>query len=290
MAILLKGGPVAQAICEKIEKNRALLEQAGIVPTLAIVRVGEHPSDLAYERGAGKRAEKVGVQVKKFLLPADVSQAALVQTLEEINGDRSIHGCLMFRPLPPHLDSLAVCQTLDPEKDVDAITVGSMGGLLAQLEMGYPPCTPTACLELLRFYHIPMEGQKVAVVGKSLTVGLPTALLMMNEEATVSVCHILSRPEDTRQLCRQADIVISAAGCAGLIKADYVRPGQVVVDVGVNVGKDGVMRGDAAFEEVEPIVKAITPVPGGVGAITSTVLMAHVVEAAMRQKGLKKQR
>lgn len=152
-----------------------------------------------------------------------------------------------------------------------------------------PPCTPTACLELLRFYHIPMEGQKVAVVGKSMTVGLPTALLMMNEEATVSVCHILSQPEDTRKLCQQADIVISAAGCAGLIKADYVRPGQVVVDVGVNVGKDGVMRGDAAFEEVEPIVKAITPVPGGVGAITSTVLMAHVVEAAMRQNGLKEQ-
>ena len=282
MATLLKGGPVAQAICEKIEKNRALLAQAGVVPTLAIVRVGEHPSDLAYERGATKRAEKVGVQVKKFLLPADVPQETLVQTLEEINGDGSIHGCLMFRPLPPHLDSVAVCQTLDPEKDVDAITVGSM-------EMGYPPCTPTACLELLRFYHIPMEGQKVAVVGKSMTVGLPTALLMMNEEATVSVCHILSQPEDTRKLCQQADIVISAAGCAGLIKADYVRPGQVVVDVGVNVGKDGVMRGDAAFEEVEPIVKAITPVPGGVGAITSTVLMAHVVEAAMRQNGLKEQ-
>ena len=282
MATLLKGGPVAQAICEEIEKNQARLAQAGIVPTLAIVRVGEHPSDLAYERGATKRAEKVGVQVKKFLLPADVPQETLVQTLEEINGDGSIHGCLMFRPLPPHLDSVAVCQTLDPEKDVDAITVGSMGGLLARLEMGYPPCTPTACLELLRFYHIPMEGQKVAVVGKSMTVGLPTALLMMNEEATVSVCH-------TRKLCQQADIVISAAGCAGLIKADYVRPGQVVVDVGVNVGKDGVMRGDAAFEEVEPIVKAITPVPGGVGAITSTVLMAHVVEAAMRQNGLKEQ-
>ena len=289
MATLLKGGPVAQAICEKIEKNRALLAQAGVVPTLAIVRVGEHTSDLAYERGATKRAEKVGVQVKKFLLPADVPQETLVQTLEEINGDGSIHGCLMFRPLPPHLDSVAVCQTLDPEKDVDAITVGSMGGLLARLEMGYPPCTPTACLEQLRFYHIPMEGQKVAVVGKSMTVGLPTALLMMNEEATVSVCHILSQPEDTRKLCQQADIVISAAGCAGLIKADYVRPGQVVVDVGVNVGKDGVMRGDAAFEEVEPIVKAITPVPGGVGAITSTVLMAHVVEAAMRQNGLKEQ-
>ena len=289
MATLLKGGPVAQAICEKIEKNRALLAQAGVVPTLAIVRVGEPPSDLAYERGATKRAEKVGVQVKKFLLPADVPQETLVQTLEEINGDGSIHGCLMFRPLPPHLDSVAVCQTLDPEKDVDAITVGSMGGLLARLEMGYPPCTTTACLELLRFYHIPMEGQKVAVVGKSMTVGLPTALLMMNEEATVSVCHILSQPEDTRKLCQQADIVISAAGCAGLIKADYVRPGQVVVDVGVNVGKDGVMRGDAAFEEVEPIVKAITPVPGGVGAITSTVLMAHVVEAAMRQNGLKEQ-
>ena len=283
MATLLKGGPVAQAICEKIEKNRALLAQAGIVPTLAIVRVGEHPSDLAYERGATKRAEKVGVQVKKFLLPADVPQETLVQTLEEINGDGSIHGCLMFRPLPPHLDSVAVCQTLDPEKDVDAITVGSMGGLLARLEMGYPPCTPTACLELLRFYHIPMEGQKIAVVGKSMTVGLPTALLMMNEEATVSVCHILSRPEDTRDLCKDADIIISAAGCPGLVTKDYVRHGQIVVDVGVTLGKDGKLHGDVAFEEVEPIVEAITPVPGGVGSVTSTVLVGHVVEAAMRR-------
>ena len=283
MATLLKGGPVAQAICEKIEKNRALLAQAGVVPTLAIVRVGEHPSDLAYERGATKRAEKVGVQVKKFLLPADVPQETLVQTLEEINGDGSIHGCLMFRPLPPHLDSVAVCQTLDPEKDVDAITVGSMGGLLARLEMGYPPCTPTACLELLRFYHIPMEGQKVAVVGKSMTVGLPTALLMMNEEATVSVCHILSRPEDTRDLCKDADIIISAAGCPGLVTRDYVRHGQIVVDVGVTLGKDGKLHGDVAFEEVEPIVEAITPVPGGVGSVTSTVLVGHVVEAAMRR-------
>lgn len=283
MATLLKGGPVAQAICEEIEKNQARLAQAGIVPTLAIVRVGEHPSDLAYERGATKRAEKVGVQVKKFLLPADVPQETLVQTLEEINGDGSIHGCLMFRPLPPHLDSVAVCQTLDPEKDVDAITVGSMGGLLARLEMGYPPCTPTACLELLRFYHIPMEGQKVAVVGKSMTVGLPTALLMMNEEATVSVCHILSRPEDTRDLCKDADIIISAAGCPGLVTRDYVRHGQIVVDVGVTLGKDGKLHGDVAFEEVEPIVEAITPVPGGVGSVTSTVLVGHVVEAAMRR-------
>ena len=189
----------------------------------------------------------------------------------------------MFRPLPPHLDSVAVCQTLDPEKDVDAITVGSMGGLLARLEMGYPPCTPTACLELLRFYHIPMEGQKIAVVGKSMTVGLPTALLMMNEEATVSVCHILSRPEDTRDLCKDADIIISAAGCPGLVTRDYVRHGQIVVDVGVTLGKDGKLHGDVAFEEVEPIVEAITPVPGGVGSVTSTVLVGHVVEAAMRR-------
>ena len=289
MATLLKGGPVAQAICEEIEKNQARLAQAGVVPTLAIVRVGEHPSDLAYERGATKRAEKVGVQVKKFLLPADVPQETLVQTLEEINGDGSIHGCLMFRPLPPHLDSVAVCQTLDPEKDVDAMTSSAMGVLLSPSAVGYAPCTAQASLEILKYYQIPLQGKRITVIGKSMTVGLPTALLMMNEEATVSVCHILSQPEDTRKLCQQADIVISAAGCAGLIKADYVRPGQVVVDVGVNVGKDGVMRGDAAFEEVEPIVKAITPVPGGVGAITSTVLMAHVVEAAMRQNGLKEQ-
>ena len=282
MAFLLKGAPVAQALSQKIERSCLLLRERGILPTFGIVRVGERADDLAYERGACKRAEKLGVRVERILLPERVTEEELIRTLEGVNANREIHGCLLFRPLPPHLDTAAVGKVLLPDKDVDAITVASMGGLLSNTQVGFAPCTATACLELLRHYQIPLQGKKIVVIGKSVTVGLPTALLMMNEDATVSVCHILTAPEDMKRLCQDANVIISAAGCAGLIRAEHVRPGQVIIDVGINVGADGVMRGDVAFDEVEPIVDAITPVPGGVGAVTSTVLIGHAVEAAVR--------
>ena len=223
------------------------------------------------------------MEVRNFILPESVTEDQLVETLEGINHDSGIHGCLMFRPLPPHLDTPRVARTLDASKDVDAMTSSAMGVLLSPSAVGYAPCTAQASLEILKYYQIPLQGKRITVIGKSMTVGLPTALLMMNEEATVSVCHILSRPEDTRDLCKDADIIISAAGCPGLVTRDYVRHGQIVVDVGVTLGKDGKLHGDVAFEEVEPIVEAITPVPGGVGSVTSTVLVGHVVEAAMRR-------
>lgn len=282
MAILLSGVPVAQALSQRIERDCSMLKAHGIVPTFGIVRAGARPDDLVYERGACKRAEKLGVRVNKTLLPEDVSEEQLAAVLEQVNADDEIHGCLLFRPLPPHLDTKKISGLLRPEKDVDAITTASMGGLLSDTKVGFAPCTATACLELLHYYRIPLQGKRIVVIGKSMTVGLPTALLMMNEEATVSVCHILTDPEDTRQLCRNADIIISAAGCAGLIGKEYVRPGQVVVDVGINTDRNGKLCGDVAFDAVEPIVDAITPVPGGVGAVTSTVLVGHTVEAAMR--------
>ena len=283
MAMLMKGAPVAQALSEKIQQDCQTLRARGVVPTFGIVRVGEEADDLAYERGACRRAEQLGVAVEHIALPADVTEEVLIQALERVNGDPRIHGCLLMRPLPPHLDTAAVGRVLRPEKDVDAVTVTSMGGMLAKAGVGFAPCTATACLELLHYYRIPLQGKKTVVVGKSMTVGLPTALLLMNEEATVSVCHILSDPEDTRQLCREAEIIISAAGHARLITRDYVRPGQVIVDVGVNAAPGGGLCGDVAFDEVEPVVQAITPVPGGVGAVTATVLVGHAVQAAVRQ-------
>ena len=283
MAMLMKGAPVAQALSEKIQQDCQTLRARGVVPTFGIVRVGEEADDLAYERGACRRAEQLGVAVEHIALPADVTEEVLIQALERVNGDPRIHGCLLMRPLPPHLDTAAVGRVLRPEKDVDAVTVTSMGGMLAKAGVGFAPCTATACLELLHYYRIPLQGKKTVVVGKSMTVGLPTALLLMNEEATVSVCHILSDPEDTRQLCREAEIIISAAGHARLITRDYVHPGQVIVDVGVNAAPGGGLCGDVAFDEVEPVVQAITPVPGGVGAVTATVLVGHAVQAAVRQ-------
>ena len=282
MAKLLTGAPVAKALSQTIEANRLKLNAHGIIPTFGIVRVGEKSADLAYERGACKRAESLGVAVEHIVLPENVTEQELIAALEAVNANDKIHGCLLMRPLPPHVDTLAVSKVLRPEKDVDAITVASMGGILTKGQVGFAPCTATACLALLHHYQVPLEGKKTVVIGKSATVGLPTAILLMNEEATVSVCHILTAPEDTKRLCQEADIIISAAGCAGLIRKEHVRPGQVIVDVGVNVGPDGRLCGDVAFDEVSEIVEAITPVPGGVGAVTSTVLVGHAVEAALR--------
>lgn len=282
MAVLLSGKPVAQAMCRTIRAQCETLSAHGICPTLGIVRVGNREEDIAYERGAVRRAESLNLRVRRFLLPEDTTEQELMGTLRHVDEDPDIHGCLLFRPLPPHLDTEAVARVLRPEKDIDAITTASMGGLLTKDGVGFAPCTATACLELLRYYEIPLKGKKIAMIGKSATVGLPTALLLMQEDATVSVCHIFTDAEDTRNFCLDADIIISAAGCLNLIRASYVRPGQVVVDVGVNIGPDGAMHGDVDFAEVEPIVAAITPVPGGVGAVTSTVLASHVVQAASR--------
>ena len=282
MARLLTGAPVAEAMCGHIRRQCDELRARGVEPVFGMVRVGSRGSDLSYERGAARRAAALGVKVRRFLLPETADEGELTAALEQVSRDPEIHGCLLFRPLPPHLDTPAVAQALDPRKDIDAITTTSMGGLLAQSSIGFVPCTASACLELLRFYQIPMQGKKIAIIGKSMAVGLPTALLMMREEATVSVCHVLSDRQDTRDFCRGADIIISATGCRGLIRGDYVRPGQTVVDVGVTLGEDGRIHGDVAFAEVEPIVEAITPVPGGVGAVTSTILAGHAVEAAIR--------
>lgn len=286
MAKLLSGLPVSESLCERLSAETAGLRERGVIPTMEIVRVGERPEDLRYERGAEKRARSMGVEVKKTLLPQDVSEETLIRVLERINGDDTVHGCLLFRPLPSHLNTGAVLSTLRPEKDVDAMTGAAMGGLLVQGAAGFPPCTAAACLELLRYYQVPLAGKNIVMVGTGMTVGMPTAILLMNQGATVSACNILTHPDRLRELCRGADIIISAAGKAGLIGRDHVRPGQVVVDVGVSPGPDGKLRGDVDFEAVEPIVAAITPTLGGVGAVTSTVLSAHTVEAALRASGM----
>ena len=282
MANLMTGAPVAQAIGERIRTHVERLNQQNIVPTLAIVRVGEDPADLSYERGLTKKAEALGVRIEKTVLPVDVEQEKLMAVIEEVNGNDSIHGCLLFRPLPGHLDGRAVMSALKPEKDVDAMTSGSMGGLVTKEETGYPPCTAEACLEILDFYNIPLERKNVVIMGRGMAVGMPTALLAIHRSATVTVCHSRTDRQRALELCRQADIIVAAVGRAGMIGAEYVSPGQTIVDVGINVNAEGKLCGDVDFEAVEPIVEHITPVPRGVGAVTSTLLMEHVVKAALR--------
>lgn len=285
MAELLRGAPVAKSMTEEIAERAARLASAGVTPKLAIVRVGDNPSDGAYVRGALKRAERAGVAVEPVSLPDTVSQEELMGEITRINADRSIHGCLLLRPLPAPLDESSVCAALAPEKDVDGITPGSLFGVFAGEQTGFAPCTAEAVVELLERSGVELSGARVTVVGRSLVIGRPVAMLLMGKNATVTICH--TRTRDLASECARADILVVAAGHAATVGASAVRDGQVVVDVGINVDESGALVGDVAFNEVEPLVRAITPVPGGVGAVTTAVLMKHVVEAAERavQKG-----
>lgn len=284
MAELWKGASAASALTEQLIPRAQALRERGIVPTLAIIRVGERPEDLSYERGAMKRCEKVGIAVRQFLLTAVSSQADLMDVIEEVNRDQSIHGCLLFRPLPRHMDEQAACAALDPAKDVDGITPGSLAAVFAGSGAGYPPCTAQACLELLDHYGYELKGKRAVVVGRSLVIGKPASMLLLGRHATVTICH--TRTADLPAECRRADVLIAAAGKAGVVGASCLSPGQVVIDVGINADEEGNLVGDVDFAAAEPVVTAITPVPGGVGAVTTSVLARHVIEAAEKAAGI----
>lgn len=277
MAELFKGAPVAAAMTENLLTRSRALREKGIVPTLAILRVGAREEDLAYERGAKSRCAKTEIDVREFLLPEDCTREELLEAVRTINEDAGIHGCLMFRPLKNKADEEAACALLDPKKDVDAMTRASLASLLAGGE-GFAPCTAQACIELLDHYGIALRGKRVAVVGRSLVIGKPVALLLMGRDATVTVCH--TKTENLAEECRRADIVIAAAGRRGVVGAKCLREGQIVLDVGINVDENGKLCGDVDFAAAENTVAAITPVPGGVGSVTSSVLAKHVIEAA----------
>ena len=281
MAEILKGAPVAAALNEKIAADVTALKARGVTPTLAILRVGERDDDLSYERGAMKRCEQVGVAVKNAVLPGDVDSDTFFKTLDELNKDASVHGILMFRPLPKQLDGEKARKMLAPEKDVDGCTDGSLAGVFTGADLGFPPCTAQAAMEIAHFYGIDPKGKKAAVIGRSLVIGRPVAMLLMHENATVTICH--TRTVNVPSITREADIVIAASGQMESIGAEYLCEGQTVIDVGIGWNEaKGKLCGDVKFEEAEPIVAKITPVPGGVGSVTTSVLAGHVVEAAKR--------
>lgn len=280
MATLLKGAAVADAINERSKTDIPALAERGITPTLAMVRVGSRGDDIAYENGASKRCDKVGVKVKSIVLPEDVTQSGLLETIEDLNRDRLVHGVLIFMPLPKHLDGEAVRRALLPEKDVDGITSGSLAGVFTGSGEGFAPCTAQACIEILDYYGVNCRGKRAVVVGRSLVVGKPAAMLLMAKNATVTTCH--TKTVDMPSITKNAEILIAAAGKANALGAEYLSRGQTVIDVGINF-IDGKMCGDVDFAAAEPVVGAITPVPGGVGTVTTSVLVSHVVEAANRQ-------
>ena len=284
MVEVLKGADVVAALGQKMAKDVAALKEKGITPTLAILRAGEKPDDISYEKGATKRCENIGVAVRSVVLPADVDQAVLMEHIRALNEDDSVHGVLIFRPLPKHIDENAVCAALKPEKDVDGITEGSLAGVFAGNGKGYAPCTAQACMEILDYYKIDCVGKRAVVIGRSLVVGKPAAMMLMGRHATVTVCH--TRTVDIQAVARDAEILIVAAGKMESLTKEYFSPGQIVIDVGINWNDEkGKLCGDVKYEDAEPIVAAITPVPGGVGTVTTSVLVSHVVEAAKAAAG-----
>jgi len=281
MAELLKGAPVAAALNEKMAADAAALKENGVIPTLAILRVGERDDDLSYERGAMKRCAQVGVEVKNVVLPADVDSDTFFKTLDDLNRDASVHGILMFRPLPKQLDGEKARKMLAPEKDVDGCTDGSLAGVFTNTDLGFPPCTAQAAMEILHYYGIDPKGKRVTIVGRSLVIGRPVAMMLMHENATITICH--TRTKDVPAETKGADIVVAASGQMESIGAEYLSEGQIVIDVGIGWNDEKQkLCGDVKFDEAEPVVARITPVPGGVGNVTTSVLVSHVIEAAKR--------
>ena len=280
MVKLLSGKEVAEALNEKITGDAQELRERGVIPTLCIVRVGENPEDLSYERSAVRKCEKLGVDCVKRVFPADVSQETLLEEIRRINEDDTIHGVILFRPLPKHLNAELIENALVPEKDVDCMTDLSMSGVFTGKKIGFPPCTAEACIKILDHYGVDCTGKRAVVIGRSLVIGRPVAMMLMNRNATVTICH--TRTVNMAETASKAEILIAAAGRAGLVGKTYISDGQIVLDVGINLGKDGKLCGDVDFESVSGKDICITPVPGGVGTVTSTVLIGHVIEAAKR--------
>lgn len=274
---ILKGLPVANAINEKLMEQVKSIE--GPLPHLAIIRVGERPDDCSYERGAVKKMDKVGVRCTTYTFDADIDNETFQAEFDKINENPDIDGILMLRPLPKQLDEKQIENKIDPRKDLDGISPLNLAKVYAGDENGYAPCTAEAVIEMLDYAGIDIKGKRVTVVGRSLVIGKPVSMLLMKRNATVTVCH--TKTVDMEGTCKNAEILVAAAGSARMIKKEYVADGAVVIDVGINVDDEGNLCGDVDFDAISDIAAAATPVPGGVGSVTTSVLAKHLVKAAM---------
>ena len=290
MAKLLSGKEVCESLNQNLISRSAALAEKGVIPTLAIIRIGEDPSDISYEKSAAKRAELVGVKVVNFVLEGNCTREALLSLIDQVNGDDRIHGCLLFRPLPKHLREYEdeICNRLAAEKDVDSMTSLSNAGVYeGRTDLGFPPCTAQACIEILDYYGYDYNGKRATVMGRSLVIGRPITLMLQHRNCTVTTIH--TRTKDPMAYLPWSDLIICAAGRLNCVNGTHVAPNQWIIDVSMNWNPEkitakgrGGMQGDCDFDAVEPIVGAITPVPGGVGTVTTSVLMKHVIIAAER--------
>lgn len=277
MGELLKGKPVADAITLEVKSSVEELIAKNIHPKLMIVRVGERPDDLSYEKSAIKRMEGCGIECEVTTMPVDISQDDFIEKLKAVNDDASVHGILLFRPLPKQIDENVVKHIISPEKDIDCFNPANVAKIAEGDKTGFAPCTPTAAMEILKYNNIELKGKRAAVIGRSLVVGKPMALLLLGEDATVTICH--SKTSELSRVAAEADILIAAIGKARMITDDFVKEGAVVIDVGINVDADGNLCGDVDTEKCKDKASFITPVPAGVGSVTTAVLAKHVLKA-----------
>jgi len=281
LARLLKGKIVADKLMEDNKIVVDELKKKGLCPTLAIFRIGEKDSDLSYEKGIAKKAQEADVNIIRYIFDEDVSKEKFYQKLDQANKDENIHGILIFRPLPERFNDDEVRNMIKPEKDVDGCNDLSLAGIFINKDLGYAPCTAQSVIELLNYYDIDVKGKNVVVLGRSLVIGKPVAMMLTNLNATVTIAH--SKTADIEKIASNADILICATGKMESVNRNYVNNNQAIIDVGISWNEEKQkLCGDVLFEEVEPIVKDITPVPGGVGSLTSSILITHVIESCKR--------
>ena len=272
---ILKGAEVSAKIKEEVAQIAAGLQE---VPKLAIIRVGENPDDMSYERGATKKMESFGLRVQSYVYPEDITDSDFKAEFTRINEDPDVTGILMLRPLPKQICEKDIERMIDPKKDLDGISPENIAKVFAGDSSGFAPCTAEAVMEVLKAAEIPMTGKRVTIVGRSMVVGKPLSMLMVKENATVTICH--TRTKDLAGTCRNAEILVAAAGRAKMLNGDYVGQDAVVIDVGINVDENGKLCGDVDYDTIQDKAQAATPVPGGVGAVTTAVLAKHLVRAA----------
>lgn len=280
MAIRIEGKLLAAQVKERVAAGVAQLKEKGIEPCLAVIMVGENPASQVYVKGKVKDCAECGIKSLEIHLPAETTQDELLQKLAELAGDASVHGLLVQLPLPAHIDEKTVIEAIPPQKDVDGFTAVNVGRMMIGEEC-FLPCTPAGCMEMIRSTGVSISGKNAVVIGRSNIVGKPAAMLLLRENATVTICH--SRTENLKQVCANADILVAAVGRAGFVTGDMVKPGAVVIDVGINRNAQGKLCGDVDYDAAAEKAGYITPVPGGVGLMTRAMLMQNTLQAAQKQ-------
>jgi methylenetetrahydrofolate dehydrogenase (NADP+)/methenyltetrahydrofolate cyclohydrolase len=277
MADVLKGNVVANKIKEKMAEDIESLKGESKIPKLAIIRLGENPGDISYEKSIIKNCDKIGIESEVFERDKNITTEKLVDLIEGLNLNNKISGILIFRPLPKHIDEEIIKNTISPLKDVDCMSPINLEKIFEGDLSGSQPCTPKAAMEVLKYYDIPLEGKNVVVVNRSMVVGKPLVMMLLEENATVTICH--SRTKNLSEITKNADVVVVALGKAKFFDKNYFNENSIVIDVGVSLDEEGKLSGDADYDELLPLVDKITPVPGGVGSVTTSILLSQVVLA-----------